>query len=371
MKKLIVSICTALCLMVSPLAAFEWGGLISNDSGITTPDFKDITFKQSDGISLWGKSPLGKDSGFYFSGEALYKFNLEIAKDTDPALTQIFDIPLLKFYGDIKIGENLLSLNAGRFFYSDATASVLSQIIDGVDLSYKLETLSLGFFLGYTGLLNSLNTQMAVAPEKDNQVYNMAYPYLPVGASLEFPALPANQSLQLAAYYLADLGSNKVNLTYAELVLSGPITNSIFYNAATTFGFANFKDPMNCSSLAFLFFPSDSISLNAGVTFGTADQGPFVNFTSLAPSSLSAAAAIAPKLAFTFTTGDLCLDLDGNFVLAYEDSKYAPASTNWNLGFVYNIFSDLQVGLTVNTTFDLTDAKENNYAAKLNISLAF
>ena len=94
MKKLIVSIFTVLCLLTTPLTAMEWGGLIFNDSGISTPDFSDITFKQSDGISFWLKSPLGSD--FVFSSEVIYKFNLEIAKDVDPAFTQIFDLPLLK-----------------------------------------------------------------------------------------------------------------------------------------------------------------------------------------------------------------------------------------------------------------------------------
>lgn len=370
MKKLIVSICTALCLLASPLAALEWGGLIFNDSGITTPDFKDITFKQSDGISLWLKSPLGDNSGFYFSAEALYKFNLEIPKGGKAAFTQIADLPLLKVSGDIELGSGLFSLNAGRFYYADGTGNVISQVVDGASAAYKLASVNIGAFAAYTGLLNALNVPMAAGPEKENKIYNLAYPFLPLGLSLELPTLAGNQSLQIEAYELLDFGANKTNLTFANLILSGPITNSLYYNAATSFGFAE-KTVMNCSSLALLLFPTESISLNAGVTFGSGEQGPFGNFVSLAPASLTAAGTITPKAAFTFTSGDMCLDLGANFVLAYADSKYAPANTNVNLGFIYNILSDLQTGLTVNTTFDMTEAKTNKYEAKLNISLAF
>lgn len=372
MKKLIISICTVLCLFVTPLTAVEWGGLLFNDSGVSTPDFKDITVKQSDGISLWLKTPLGTNSGFYFSTEALYKFNLEINKDAGTSFTQIVDLPLLKVSGDIAAGPGLLSLNAGRFFYVDGSTAVISQVVDGVSVSYTLPVVKVGAFAGYTGLLNGLNVSMAVSPEKDNQIYNMAYPYLPLGGFVELPALGGNQSLELDAYYLLDLGSAKNNLCYANLVLSGPIANSVYYNAATSLGFINFKSMMNYSALSFLVFPSNSISLNAGVTFGSAaDQGTFASFTSLSPVSFAAAGKITPKVGLTFTTETLCFDLGGNFVLLYDAGKYSPSNTDWNIGVIYNIFSDLQVGFSADASIDLTEAKANNFNVKLNISLAF
>ena len=175
MKKLIISICTILCLMAAPLASVEWGGLLFNESGASTSDFKEITIKQTDGISLWLKSPLGKDSGFYFSSEILYKFSLDIAKGSDPQFKQIFDLPMLKVTGDLNAGAGLLSLNAGRFYYVDATSAVISQVVDGVALSYTLPTVKLGGFLGYTGLLNSLNVPMAVNSSNNNEIYRVCF----------------------------------------------------------------------------------------------------------------------------------------------------------------------------------------------------
>lgn len=370
MKKFILSVCTVLCLM-TPLSAVEWGGLLFNDTGVSTPDFSDITVNQADGVSVWVKSPLG-NSGLSFSSEVLYKFNIEIAKGASPAFTQLVDLPLLKVSGDLNMGGGILSLNAGRFYYVDGTSAVISQIIDGVSVAYALPLVKVGAFAGYTGLLNALNVQMAVIPEKDNKIYNMAYPYLPVGGFADISIL-GNQSLEFDGYYLLDLGSaeEKLNLCYINAILSGPITNIIYYNLATSLGFANFKDVMNYSSFSLLVFPTEALSLNAGVTFATTEQASLTSYTSLAPASMTAAGKITPKASLSFTTKNMCIDFGGNFVLAYNDSKYEPSNTDWNVGFIYNIFSDLQLGFNVNTSFDVTGANAHNYNAKLNLSLAF
>ena len=371
MKKLIISICTLFCFL-APLSSIEWGGLLFNDTGVSTPDFKDITVNQSDGVSLWVKSPLGEDTGFYFSSEVLYKFNIEFIKGSSPAFTQLVDLPLLKVSGDLNTGAGVLSLNAGRFYYVDGSAAVISQIIDGVSVSYTLPLIKVGGFLGYTGLLNSLNVPMAFAPTKDTKIYNMAYPYLPVGGFVDFSIL-GNQNLEFDAYYLLDLGKaeEKTNLIFANAVLSGPITNIIYYNFATSLGFANMKNMMNYSSFSVLMFPSEALSLSAGINFATTEQSSFVSYTSLAASSLAAVGKITPKASLTFTTRNMCIDFGGNFVLAYTDKKYEPSNTDWNIGIIYNIFSDLQIGFNVNTSFDVTGANAHNYNAKLNLSLAF
>ena len=373
MKKLIVSICTAFCLMAAPLASLEWGGLFFNDSGLSTPDFSDITIKQSDGISFWVKSPLGEDSGLYFSSEVLYKVNIDFPLKGDATVSQIVDLPLLKVYGDLNLGSGLLSLNAGRFYYVDASSAIISQVVDGASVTYGLPLVKVGAFVGYTGLLNALNVPMAVLPEKNNDFYNMAYPYLPLGFTVELPALMGNQSLEFDGYYLLDLGSAKTknNFFYANAVLSGPITNSIYYNLDTTIGLINFKDAMNYSAFSLMVFPSENLSLNAGATFGSGEQGPFVNFTSLSTASILAAGKITPKVGLSYTTGSMLAGLNGDFVLAYDGSSYSPSNTDWNFELIYNIFTDLQIGFSVNTTFDLTEAKANNYVAKLNLSLAF
>ena len=365
MKKLIVSICTAFCLMAAPLTAMEWGGLFTNDTGISTPDFSEITFKQGNSLSLWVKAPIG-ESGLAFSGETVFKYTLEGGQ-----FTPILDVPLLKVTGDLNVGGGILSLNAGRFYYVDSTSAVISQVVDGASVVYALPLVKVGGFIGYTGLLNELNTAMTVKSEKASKLYDMAYPYLPVGVTFELPALAGNQSIELDGYYMLDLGANKNNLCFANLVLSGPIANAVYYNLGTSFGFQNFKNMMNYSSLSFLIFPTEAISINAGASFGSGKQGLFEPFTSLSTTSVTAASKITPKLSFSYTTGDFYAGLNGDYVLAYEDSKYKSSAADVGVEVLYNLFSDFQVGLSVNAMLDLTPAKANNYDAKLNVSLAF
>ena len=371
MKKLFISICTALFILSAPLAAFEWGGVLKDDTGISTPDFKAITFKQSNALSLWFKAPFG-DSGFRLTGEGLYKYNFTATKESKD-FVNIVDLSLFKVDGKINAGKGLLTINAGRFSVADATGAVIAQTADGISAAYALDTVKLGFYAGYTGLLNGLNVAMALTPEKDNKVYNPAYAVAPIGITVELPSLFLNQNLTLQGYALLDCGANKSSMFYANLAFAGPITNSIYYNLASSFGSVKFKNFMNYTGFTLYVFPSDEIAINAGLDFGTADQGKLAAFTSVSAKSTDVSGKIAPRVGFTYGNDTWCLDLGAKYRIAYdtEKSKYAGAGADLNAGFVYNIFSDLQLGLTINQVIDTTAAKQNNFTANLNIAFAF
>ncbi len=369
MKKLLVSICTLLFILSAPLSAFEWGGILKNDTGISTPDFKDITFKQSNALSLWFRAPFG-DSGFSLTGEGLYKYNFTASKAAKN-FVNIADITLFKLAGKINAGSGDLTLNAGRFSVSDATGAVFAQSSDGLSLLYSLPVVKLGLYAGYTGLLNGLNVSMTSAPEKNNKVYNLAYPYVPLGLTIDLPSLFLNQNLTIQGYALFDCGSAKTNLYYANLVLAGPVTNSVFYNISTSLGSANFKNFMNYTGFTLYIFPSQQISLNAGLDYGSAQNGKLAAFTSASFKGAEAAGNIIPRLGFTYGTDALCIDAAAKFLMAWDGGKYAASGTELNAGLVYNIFSDLQLGFSANAFLDATKAKANRYSANLNLSLAF
>ncbi|MBR5402199.1 MAG: hypothetical protein IK102_10365 [Treponema sp.] len=370
MKKLLVSICTAFLIVSASLSAFEWGGVLKDETGITTPDFKAITFNQSNSIVLWAKTPLGKDSGFSFSTEALYKYNLAVTKDST-TFDNIVDLTLFKVAGALTAGEGDLSIDAGRFYTADSTGAVIAQICDGLNVSYALSRVQFGLFAGYTGLINSLDVTSAVAPEKDNKVYNLAYPYVPLGLKVLLPALFLNQNLTLEGYALFDCGSNKTNLYYANLVFAGPFTNIIYYNLSTSFGSADFKNLMNYSAFTLYVFPTDTISVTGGLDFGTGDKDKVGAYNAISSKVADVSARIVPRAGFTYGTDNLCLDLTGKFILGYADEKYSAAGTELDVNFVYNIFSDLQVGLEAKAFFDATESKANDYTVKLNVALAF
>lgn len=364
MKKLLLAVCTALFIISAPLGAMEWGGLITNDSGISTPDFSDITFNQANGISLWVNSPLGEN--FTFAGEASYKFKFQKPKDVDPVITHIVDVPLLKISGDVSTDSGVVSVNAGRFNYVDGAGAVYSNTLDGVSVEYALPVVKFGAVAGYTGLLNSLSTYLP--SENDNKFYNMAQALVPVGAFVDF-SLFANQSLAVQGYAILDFASDAQKAYYANVILSGPITNSLFYSLASSFGSVDFKNLMNYSALTFMAFPSEVLSINGGVEFGSAEeQGPFSAFYSLASA---AGGKISPKLGLTVATSNMSFDLSGKYNLTYDGSSYKGTDAEAGAGLVYNIFSDFQIGLKFNAVIDTAGGDNNNYVANLNVALAF
>ena len=375
MKKIILTICALFFVFASPLAAMEWGGVLSNDTGIETPDFSNITFKQSNGVSIWFNTPIGE--AFALSGEVLYKYNFVKPQNVDGTFTNIIDVPLFKFAGDIQAGDGVLSLAAGRFSYVDNAGSVVATTVDGASIDYSLSIVKLGFLGAYTGLLNSLNGSVEAAG-KNNKFYDFSYGYAPLGLNVEFPYLLGNQALGIQAFAILDCGdkTTKTNNYYANLALSGPITNIIYYSLSSSFGFVDFKDLMNYSALSVMVFPAETVSINAGVEYGSAYDDSMVMYYS--PLAQKTGGKILAKAGFTYGTDVMCFDLGFKYTIGYDSgNKKFDASTTvgsgaeLNTGFVYNIFSDLQAGLSFTAFFDSTQNKANKYTANLNIALAF
>lgn len=373
MKKILLTVCALFLTFAAPLTAFEWGGLITNDTGIETPDFSDITFNQSNGVSLWFKSPVDAEGNFGFTGELLYKYKYAKPKDVDGVFTNIFDVTLLKLSGDVEAGNGILSLDAGRFSYVDNSGKIISHTVDGIAVDYAVSLIKVGAFAGYTGLLNSLNGDVMSAGDY-NDFYDMSYAYAPVGLSFELPYLLGNQSIGIQAYGLFDCGDLKTNLYYASLTLSGPVSNSVYYNVSTVFGAVDFKDFMNYSGLSVLIFPTETIAINAGVDFGSAaDDKLTAYYSPISSDSADISSSITPKAGFTYGTDQMCFDLKGKYIIGYDytDKKFTGSGAEIDTDFVYNIFSDLQVGLAATAYIDTTPAKVNKYTVDLNIALAF
>ena len=377
MKKILLTICALFFVFASPLAAFEWGGLLTDNTGIQTPDFQNITLNQSNGISLWLNAPLGED--FSFAGEALYKYTFQKPKDVDGVFTNIADLSLLKIYGETVVGNGILSLNGGRFSYVDKSGAVVANKIDGLSVDYAFSIVKLGAFAGYSGLLNTLTVTGLDRADatKTAAFYDLAYGYAPVGLYAELPYLFGNQSLAIQGFAVIDCGNRteKANFYYGSLALSGPVANSIYYSLSSTVGSLDFQNLLNYTSFAVMIFPVNTLSINLGVDFGSAFDGNYY----YSPLSSVEGGRIAPKAGFTFGTADMCFDLSAKYIIGYSaqgqtyDASAVDSGSGLELttGFVYNIFSDLQVGFSANAKIDTTAAKSNSYTANLNIALAF
>ena len=176
-KRLITGLITA-ALFISSAFAFSWGGMLDNASKVSANnDFSAIVFNQSNGIYLNLSANLKPDASLRFSAEGLYKYNLNCDFKE-------------KLSGNWTIAGGNLALSAGRFRYSDYSASVFSQTSDGLYLSYDNLKLKASLYGGYTGLLNRLNVSMVENEYEDKeQIYALCPKYIPVLADFSYKAL--------------------------------------------------------------------------------------------------------------------------------------------------------------------------------------
>ena len=156
-KKLHIVVSSVFLAAVTSAGAFDFGGLLTNDSVIKTCSDDNFRLDQKNSASLWIKTPFSEDGQNYFIAEALYNFERDF--DTDSP-TNALDFDLFKLAFAKKAGAGSLGLNAGRFRYSDLSGTIFSQTADGLELSYKSPSLQVSLYGSYTGLLNFHNVKM-------------------------------------------------------------------------------------------------------------------------------------------------------------------------------------------------------------------
>jgi len=380
-KKRFCSIAVAFLVSIFSLSALDWGGILKNNTKALLPTFSEFGISQTDDLYLWLNTPLG-NSNFYFYTEGLYEFNYSNVYGTS-SLSVILDLDLFKFAGDIEFdNSNILSISLGRFAVSDAGAIIFSQNIDGLFIKYQTGFMNISAFGGYTGLLNAQTVTMltsdALPYAKESALYSLANPFIPFNATIEFPSLFGNQSLNFQVNGVVDLGEYSSSRYYATLWLTGPVTNTIFYNVSTIFGTKDFSSLMNYSSFDLYIYPTNMFFFSAGVEYASGNNGPFSPFVGVTTrtlvNSLSApetSAALLPKLSATFISNKVSLSLLGKFYMACP-SSFEAQGVEADLLFSYIVFTDFQLGLDINSYFDITEQKDNNnLSATLRVAISF
>ena len=191
MKKVILCIIVFSCIFFSA-SAFSWSGIVDDETKLSANhDFSEIDLNQGNGIYLSLNSRLGQKDNLRIAGEVLYKYSLACDfKNEKATLKNIVDVDLLKVSGEWKIEKNLLSVDAGRFKYSDFSGVVFTQISDGAYAGYDTLKTKASCYIGYTGLLNRLNVLMSENGFKKNeQFYELCPKYIPVMADFSYKAL--------------------------------------------------------------------------------------------------------------------------------------------------------------------------------------
>lgn len=373
MKKILISILTAVCLL-APVSALEWGGLVNEEAKFTKTDGN--AFKQSNSAFLWVNVPFGAWS---LAAEGMYKYTLDIVDDTN-TFNNIIDLDLFKFSGTIKTGSSTISLAAGRFFVGDNTNANFAQCCDGLSVNAGFKKFNINAYFGYTGLLNSLNVSILGAqPETVNQFYTLCHAYVPAMVSFELPSILGNQSIALQGEAFLDVGSaDKYNRFYGNLKVGGPIVGTVYYNLVTSFGFTN-DAVMNYSNFTVSAYPSSSLAINAGVDFASGDMGflkPYTTFTSkTAYNSASApemSGCIVPSVDCIFTTGAMFVNVAAKAPILMPEKKATFGGVEADLTFIYNIFSDLQAEFDFGYYKDVaTDGADDSLSATVKAAISF
>ncbi|MCQ2575596.1 MAG: hypothetical protein MJ162_02560 [Treponema sp.] len=378
MKKILFTV--ALCALLAPVFAIEWGGVVKNNSQVSTPDFSSASINQADELYLWANQPLTEDGSIYASGEVFYSFKYA-GSLPGAVVSNVIDCDLLKVSGAFELGENAFGFNAGRYFVSDNSGAVFSQVSDGASVSFALPMLSLSAYAGYTGLLNGKSVTLldssAAAYSADEGIYVLSHGFIPVIADISFPVLFGNQSLALQCAAFIDTGAEKDNRYYGNLVISGPVANAVYYKASVVAGSTNFKNVMCYSAADLYVFPTDSFMINAGVEYASGNNGPFAPFAGISSRQVSSALSgpetsgvVLVKANMGISNNALYTGAGAKIVMDCMDS-FGMKGVEGTCTVSYNIFSDLQVGLDVAGYYDLSASSDSNYSATVRVAMSF
>ena len=143
------------------------------------------------------------------------------------------------------------------------------------------------------------------------------------------------------------------------------------------------KNLMLDAGLDLNFYLSSTAMMGIGGEFRSFDSEPLVSFVSITSRSVTTdplfTGGVLPKLSFIFAKDNMLTSLTGKGVLAMtaDDVKFHGLDTTFS--FIYNIFSDLQVGCDVGAFVGIDkevkdfvkDNKSNVYYATVKASLAF
>ena len=352
-------------MLMLPAAAFDWGGFLSNDTGIKgqLPSMQAIPSKasQSNKLTLWMRVPIPELKNSYFAAETFYSYTYKFG---EKEFSHIWDISLFKLSLAVDNGTTKATFNMGRFGISDVTGLIFSQPADGMELIVDAKNFSVKAYAGFTGLLNSKTVNMTPSnpDEKALHVYQLARPAVIGSVFLTLPQLFAQQTLSFEAFATAGAKPAGMFLTAA---LNGPITGPLFYIASTSWYFAS-----NASSRAVFsnlsafeltaFLPFYTSMLSWKTVFAAAQTGSrFVDFEhfSLTSANVDSTVKYAGNIKSGITASIrpvkplLCTVSGDVFFNAMNAGAKGFAGAQWQASVRWQIINDLQLSCAAGQFF--------------------
>ena len=397
LKKHIITIGTSLILLASQAFSVDFGGSLNNNTKFSTPTlpedsfFDDFSLKQQDSLNAWLRIPFNNSGTHYLVAQVsgMWQYDIPSLDENDGDSTWIFDLDLLKYSNFIPLSSGSLQINAGRFFVSDTTSIIFSQVADGLNLSYSGNVFDISVYGAYTGLLNAQNVTILNASDSEysfdsDKVYDFAAPYIVSSLTLELPYLFANQSLVLEGYGFFGVsgpndGTSGYKRAYGTVSLNGPLAASVFYTLSTTIGSEDFDGISNLSKLALNYYPNFySASIGLEGIYASGENGPFDYFKGF--SSQTALASFSePQYSGLIKTGlnasikpiqTLFLGLGANIAMLDAEDSFEYYGFEWNLSSKFQVLSDLQLSLLANQ-FIGDKSEENKASLTFKASISF
>ena len=120
------------------------------------------------------------------------------------------------------------------------------------------------------------------------------------------------------------------------------------------------------------------MSVSLGTEYASGKNGflsPFLGVTSRSVvNSLSApqtTGAIIPNVSCSFVVDKVYVGITSKVLLAIPESEVQVKGVEADLSFIYAPFTDLQLGLDINSYIDISKSNDNNLTATLRAALSF
>lgn len=380
MKKILFSALSVFCLLTTA-TALSWGGIIDNNTKFSAnDDFSRNFLNQSNGIYLSVSSNF--NDNLRFAGEGMYKYSLNCdLKESETDLQNIADVNLFKLAGEWAAGSGVVTLNLGRYRYSDFTGVIFSQLSDGLYAGFESQKIKVSVYGGYTGLLNRLNVSMVDNEyDKDDDFYALCPKYVPITADFSYKGLFGTNTAGLQGALFLPLSDDYTMKVYGTVIMNGYIGSIGNYDAKFTVGSEKVDDKFDGIMLdgkldANIYINTISM-ITAGGEYVSGAKGdnikPFVTLSARSfGGSIYSNSVIVPKLGITCSDGKFYGNLTERVIITMLDDETKLDGFDTTASLVYNVFSDLKLGLDAGAYICKETKELSNYYATLKASLAF
>lgn len=366
-KKVILLVAAAL-LIALPVAAYDFGGSLDVSGGTAITEV--TTISPAAKATGWVKVPFGAAT---LSAEAYYKWSGSFVSGSDPVMTNIADLSLLKVSFAIPAGSMTLNMNAGRYSFADVSGSVFAMTSDGINLGTSAGLIKIGGYAGYTGLLNAKTTNISAAPAiTDEGIYVLAPKYVVFLANAALPNFLGGNTFTFEATGAVDLneeseGYTKSNRFYGTLSAAGPITTSIYYSACATGSFlTDYEEKAGFfgKGSVVCYLPVMSLAVTASGAYGS-ENFKAISYNPYAGGILDAGISATLKPINSL----LCMVM-GNIDCSTVDS-FAATNATWTALAKWQALSDVSATLSFGQDIPLTDEGTSRFTASVSATVSF